>query len=70
MDPLYCVGLPGFTYQCALTYIDIKLQTLQNKGLILLLENIIPGGITSVMGERYVKSDENKKIVHIDAKNL
>ena len=38
--------------------------------MILLLENIVRGGISSVMGDRYVKSDENKKILYIDANNL
>ena len=64
------MSLPGYTYQCALKYTDIKLQTLQDKDLILLLENNIRGGISSVMGDRYVKSDENKKILYADATNL
>ena len=68
--PLYCVSLPGYTYQCALKYTDIKLQALQDKDLILLLENNIRGRISSVMGDRYVKSDENKKILYRDATNL
>ena len=68
--PLYCVSLPGYTYQCALKYTDIKLQTLQDKELIFLLENNIRGGISSVMGDRYVKSDENKKILYMYATNL
>ena len=38
--------------------------------MILLLENNIRGGITSVMGDRYVKSDENKKILYFNANNL
>ena len=64
-NPLFCVSLPGYTYQCALKYTDIKLQTLQHKDLILLIENNIRGGIASVIGDRYVKSDENKKnIIH------
>ena len=67
---LFCVSLPGYTYQCALKYTDIKLQTLQNKDLILLIENNIRGGISSVMGDRYVKSDENKKILYMDATKL
>ena len=67
INPLYCVSLPGYTYQCDLKYTDIKLQTLQDKGLILLIENIVRGGISSVMGDRYVKSDENKKILYMDA---
>ena len=62
INPLYCVSLPGYTYQCALKYTDIKLQTLQHKDLISLLENNIRGGISSVMGDRYIISDENKKI--------
>ena len=38
--------------------------------MILLLENNIRGGISSVMGDRYVRSDENKKILYFDANNL
>ena len=69
INPLYCVSLSGYTYQCALKYTDIKVQTLQDKDLILLLENNILGGISSVMGDRYVKSDENKKIIYMDVTN-
>ena len=38
--------------------------------MILLLENNIRGGICSVMGNRYIKSDSNKKRLYIDANNL
>ena len=38
--------------------------------MILLLENNISGGISSVMGDRYTKSDDNKKVLYIDANNL
>ena len=70
INPLYCVSLPGYTWQCGMKYTDINLQTLQDKDMILLLENKIRGGISSVMGDRYVKSDRNKKILYIDANNL
>ena len=70
INPLYCISLPGYTYQCALKYTNIKLQTIQDKDLILLIENNIRGGISSVLGDRYVKSDENKKILYVDANNL
>ena len=70
INPLFCVSLPGYTYQCALKYTDIKLQTLQDKDLILLKENNIRGGISSVMGDRYVKSDEDNSILYIDATKL
>ena len=68
INPVYCVSLPGYTWQCGLKYTGINLQTLQD--MILTLEKNIRGGISSVMGDRYVKSDENKKILYIDANNL
>ena len=61
INHLYCISLPVYTYQCALKYTDIKLQTLPEKDLILLLENNIRGGISSIIGDRYVKSSENKR---------
>ena len=70
INPLYCVSLPGYTYQCALKYTNIKLQTLQDKDLILLIEKNIRGGVSSVMGDRYVKSDEDNSILYADSNNL
>ena len=70
INPLYCVSLPGYTWQCGMKHTDIKLQTLQDKDMILILENITRGGVSSVMGSRYVKTDEDKKILNVDANNL
>ena len=70
INPLYCVSLPGYTWQCGLKYTGINLQTLQDKDMILLIESNIKGGISSVMGDRYVRSNENKKILYVDANNL
>ena len=67
---LYCVSLPGYTWQCGLKCTGINLHTPQDKDMILSLENNIRGGISSVLGDRYIKSDENKKIKYIDANNL
>ena len=65
ISPLYCVSLPGYTWECGLKYTNIKLQTLQDKDMILLLENGIRGGLSGVMGDRYVKSDKkNRLYVH------
>ena len=69
-NPLYCVSLPGYTWQCGLKYTTIKLQTLQDKDMILLLENSIKGGVISIMGDRYVESDDNKKVLYVDANFL
>ena len=46
INPLYNVSLPGYTFQAGLKYTNIKLQTLQDKDMILLLENNIRGGIS------------------------
>ena len=54
INPLYCVSLPGYTWECSLKKSGINLQTLQDKDMILTLENNIRGGISSVMGDRYV----------------
>ena len=70
INPLYCVSLPGYTWQCGLKYTGNNLRTLQVKDMILLLENNIRGGISSILGDRYVQSDENKNILYIDANNL
>ena len=51
-------------------YTNNNSQTLQDKNLILTLENNTRGGIGSIMGDRSVKSDDNKKILFIDANNL
>ena len=60
---LYCVSLAGYICKCGLKFIGINMQTLQDEDMIFLLENIIRGGISSVMGDGYVKSDENKNIL-------
>ena len=65
ITPLCCASMCSYTYQCGLKYTDIELQTLQDKDLILLKENNIRGGISSVMGDRYVKSGDDEKIFYI-----
>ena len=70
VNPIYCVSLPCYTWQCDLKYTGINLQTLQDKDMILFLENNIRGGISSVMGDRFVQSDENKNILYVIANIL
>ena len=70
INPLYCVSLPGYTWQCGLKYTDTRIQTLQDKDKLLLIENNIRGGISSVLGDRYVKRSDTKKILYQDCTNL
>ena len=37
MNPLYCVNLPGLTWQCGLEYTGIILKTIQHEDIILVL---------------------------------
>ena len=48
INPVYCISLTGYNWKCGLKSTGIKLQSLQDKDLILLLENIFRGGISSV----------------------
>ena len=36
-NTLYCVSLPGYTWQCGLKYTGINVQTLQNKDMIFVI---------------------------------
>ena len=67
---LYSYSLPGYTWKAGLKLTNIKSDFIKDKELLLLLENNIRGGISSVMGDRHVQSDENKQILYIDANNL
>ena len=70
INPLYCSSLPGHTWQCGLKNTGTNLQTLQDEDMMLLSENNIRGEKSLVMDDIYVKSDENKKILYVDANIL
>ena len=70
INPLYSYSLPGCTWKAGLKVTNIKLVFMKDKDLLLLLENNIRGGISYVMGDRFVESNENKQILYIDANNL
>ena len=70
INPLYSYALPGYTWKASLKLTNIKVDFIKDKNLLVLLENNIRGGISSVMGDRHVQSDENKQILYIDANNL
>ena len=70
INPLYSYSLPGYTWKAGLKLTNIELEYIKCKEILLLSENNIRGGISSVMGDRHVQSDENKQILYIDANNL
>ena len=70
INPLYSYSLHSYTWKAGLIFTNIKLNFIKDKELFLLLENNVRGGISSVMGPRYTESDENTKLLYIDADNL
>ena len=58
------------SWKAGLKLTNIKLDFIKDKHLLLLLKNNIRGGISSVMGDRFVESNENKQILYIDANIL
>ena len=60
------IGLaPGYTWKAGLKLTIIKLDFIKDKELSLHLENNIRGGVSSVMGDRYVQSDDKKQILYM-----
>ena len=56
INPLYSYSLLGYTWKAGLKFTNIKLDYLKDKELLLLLENNIRGGISSVMEDPFVES--------------
>ena len=70
INPLYSYSLPGYTWKAGLKLTKIILDYIKDKELLLVLENKIRGGISSVMGDRFVEPSETEQILYIDANNL
>ena len=67
INPLYSFSAPGYTWKARLKLTNMKLDFIKDKHLLLLLENNIRGGISSVRGDRFVESNENIQI-YMDGK--
>ena len=70
INSLYSYSLPGYTWEAGLKLTNIKFDFIKDNDLLLLLENNNRGGTSSVMGPRYIESDENTKLLYIDANKL
>ena len=70
INPFYSFSAPGYTWKAGLKLTNITLDFMKDKELLLLLENNIRGGISSIFGDRFVESNENKQILFIDGNNL
>ena len=64
---LYSNSAPGYTWKGGLKLTRNKLDFIRDKELLLLLENTLRGGISSVKGDRHVESDVNKQNLYFIA---
>ena len=69
INPLYYISLPGTTWSNGLKYTRIELELIKNVDLIKMFESGIRGGISGVFGDRYIESDNDTVIMHIDMNN-
>ena len=70
INPWYSYSLPGYTWNAGLKLTKIMLEFIKDEHLLLLLENKILGGFSSVVDDRHVVSDVIKQILYIDANNI
>ena len=70
INPLYNISLPGTTWSNGLKYTKIELELIKNFDLFQMFESGIRGGISGIFGDRYIESDNNTVILHVDMNNL
>ena len=70
INPLYNISLPGTTWSNGLKYTKIEFELIKNVDLYQMFESGIRGGISGIFGDRYIESDNNTVILHVDMNNL
>ena len=70
INPLYHISLPGTTWSNGLKYTKTELELIKNVDLFQMFESGIRGGLSGVFGDRYIESDNNTVILHVDMNNL
>ena len=70
LNPLQCVSLPGYSFDCWLMSSGVTLDTLQDKQMLDDFVGAKRGGICGIMGDRYINNSNGKSILYIDANNL
>ena len=70
INPLYHISLPGTTWSNGLRYTRVELELIKNVDLFQMFENGIRGGLSGVFGDRYIESDNNTVILHVEMNNF
>ena len=70
LNPLHYVSLPGYSFDCWLMSSGVTLDTLQDKQRLDDFVGAKRGGISGIMGDRYIDNSDFRTIWCIDANNL
>ena len=70
INPLYHISLPGTTWSNGFKYTKIELELIKKVDLFQMFKNGIRGGLSGVFGDRYIESDNDTVILHVDMNNL
>ena len=70
LDTLYCVSLPGYTYQCNFYESKQEVEYIRDKEFHLLLESGLGRSLSGLHGPRYCKSDGEGVLTNEDVNSL
>ena len=70
IDPQYHISAPSLTWSAGLKNTNVSLERIQDIDMFKFFENAIRGGISSVLGKRYVRSTKKVKVLYKDMNNL
>ena len=61
LNPLHCISLPGFSFDCFLKLSEVELETIQDEQMLKDFNSAMRGGICGVLGNRYFKSQSHSQ---------
>ena len=67
---MYMISAPAFTWGAGLTYTNFELVRMQDVDMFKMFKKYIGEGVSSIIGDRSVESNENHKNFYVDQTNL
>ena len=70
LNPLHYVSLPGYSFDCWLMSSGVTLDTLQDKQMLDDFVGAKRGGISGIMGDRYINNSDGKTMAKNDRRSI
>ena len=70
INPLYNISLPGYTWDVGLKYTNNNLEKIEDVNMFQMFESGLRGGISGVLGDRYLEPNDESKIIYGHQTNL